>query len=438
MRRIVASAALVVLAALGAASTPVQRVQQAIHVDAHVTGGVWRLTGALPADGTINAGYVIIPKWAGQLDSTINMTSLLPQFQADVSFIFTPTVVDDDTFQWAVSAPSLAGQDLNIRLGGVWTSFTLSPTTPVAGTITLHANPLAKARYNFWSKWFRPYSLTGWSGASNRITFYGSTIFGNVELQLEPTVGAWGGRVMPTSVVVQEDGGQNRSGYWTTNGNGQVVGWRSLPRVAAGWVIFDAADIDRDGDDDLVLWDATGRRVGAWRMEGGAVVGWQGLGSVAAGYLPTAMHDVDEDGFADLIVRNEAASITGAYLMNGTRITGWRRLFHPPAGWATIGYADFDNDNLQDVIVWQPSSRALGMYRNLSGAWSWRRLGTLPVGQVAKGIGEFDDNGDFDVLTETTATRRLQALTFDDMAPTGARNVLTRPEGWTVRAVAAF
>jgi len=53
---------------------------------------------------------------------------------------------------------------------------------------------------------------------------------------------------MPTSVVVQEDGGQNRSGYWTTNGNGQVVGWRSLPRVAAGWVIFDAADIDRERD----------------------------------------------------------------------------------------------------------------------------------------------------------------------------------------------
>lgn len=74
---------------------------------------------------------------------------------------------------------------------------------------------------------------------------------------------------------------------WTNNGQGGFNS-TSLGTYAAGWVLFGAGDVDGDGQDDLLWFNATTCQFSYWAMQAGQHVGTNTI-SVPCGYHPLSI-----------------------------------------------------------------------------------------------------------------------------------------------------
>lgn len=164
-----------------------------------------------------------------------------------------------------------------------------------------------------------------------------------------------------------------------------------------------AADINKDGRGDLITNDRSRSRVFLFTDPAAPpselVVSGQVAG-VAAG-------DVDADGDADVVAVSLAARQLNTFLNDGNGV-----LAPAPAqdaGFASaVALRDLDNDSYPDAIVADQLSGESRVFQN-DQTGGWRPLEPLVSGDrlSALSAGDFDDDGRYDVIASGTNAYRL-------------------------------
>ncbi|HEV2474289.1 MAG TPA: VCBS repeat-containing protein, partial [Chthonomonadales bacterium] len=163
---------------------------------------------------------------------------------------------------------------------------------------------------------------------------------------------------------------QNRSGLLTPSNPGSPQ-----------WLVVGSADLDGDGHPDLILQNSatgaigyylmtgtTAKRIGLFNPSSPGSSDWRVVGAA----------DINGDGQADLIFQSRSSGTLAYWLLNGETVVG-TGLFSPSnpgsAAWRAVGLADIDDDGTPDMLFQKGSSGDLAYF--------------LLNGSVATSVGQF-------------------------------------------------
>jgi hypothetical protein len=235
----------------------------------------------------------------------------------------------------------------------------------------------------------------------------------------------------------QTDG---RLAVWFMNGTVETAGvplWPpSVPDTS--WKVVGSADLDLDGQTDLVWQNIADGRVATWLMNG--LTCREGLllspGQVAdTAWRIRAVGDFSGDGKPDLIWQHEAQGLVAIWIMNGLQLVDGRLLnmLAPGLTWQLAGGGDFNGDGYRD-LVWHD-----GVTGDIS---IWLMEGTtvanatlLPAGPghdtdyTLRAVGDIDGDGRPDLIWQHELHGLLVSWLMDGTTPRTA-------EWLTPRAVA--
>lgn len=156
---------------------------------------------------------------------------------------------------------------------------------------------------------------------------------------------------------------------WWRNDGGSPLSWSRLliDRDFEGASSIDAADVDGDGDFDLVGVARHADQVAWWRNDGGTPIRWtkHEIAQRQAGAWSVFSADVDGDGFNDVLAAVWFRDELTWFRNNGdTPVTWERHVVDPSLGGASAVFAaDIDDDGAlellgagfdeADIVVWE-------------------------------------------------------------------------------------
>ncbi len=182
-------------------------------------------------------------------------------------------------------------------------------------------------------------------------------------------------------------------------GNGTTFSVQPMvPEALPGWSVIGSADIDGDGNQDLVWTHPDSNSFEVWLMQGAAIK------AIRSHVLPgdtrlVTTGDFAADGKADVLVINAARELT-LWLGDGAGFTSQRLSITNPVapGWRAWGDVDMNNDGRADLL-WSTPATSYFEWWNMQGAQVQRASGaTPPVDQRVAGTGDFNGDGLADVL----------------------------------------
>ena len=195
---------------------------------------------------------------------------------------------------------------------------------------------------------------------------------------------------------------------WWRNDGGSPIGWDRFV-VAAGFdypTKVSIADIDRDGDLDLFSVAWRDRQIGWWRNDGGDPIAWTGsvIGEAFTGAHWVDAADVDGDGWVDVIGAAMNLGQIAWWRNGGQGSTEWQKITvtNSLSGAVSATAGDLDGDGDLDIAGagWSPSG-GMAWFENLDGdGVSWRRkIVEVGFGESSSAhIADVDGNGSLDVL----------------------------------------
>lgn len=139
------------------------------------------------------------------------------------------------------------------------------------------------------------------------------------------------------------------------------TGRATLP---SGWRVSGIGDIDGDGFNDLVLYNPTTQQVAFWYMSGTAVVNGAYAtmrdGSIATlpeGWEVAGAADIDGDGNVDIVLQNVTTGQVAVWFMNNNLVTAGALASETlPPGWQIAGNGDYNGDGITDLVLQNPST----------------------------------------------------------------------------------
>jgi hypothetical protein len=179
---------------------------------------------------------------------------------------------------------------------------------------------------------------------------------------------------------------------WYLNGSGGVTGGHYVsPAVPAGWNVVDTGDLNGDGYPDVLLWSPATRKMAVWYLHDNVIVaGAYSSIVLPAGWIPKALADN-----VNLITFEPATGKTRSNTLGSINsIIYSQPLPTIPPGWALRKVLDrnfggmtwfvLQNMSTGQVVIWYMSPD--GVFK---GAFPWP---TVPHGWVIADV--FDVNGD--------------------------------------------
>jgi hypothetical protein len=245
------------------------------------------------------------------------------------------------------------------------------------------------------------------------------------------------------------DGDGDRDLLWIHPTTGMVTGWimadgvlltsgqiGAPPSPAADWEIVATADMTGDGRDDLV-WrriDGGSGAVRVWEMDGLTRVNNVQIG-ISPGFAFLTMSELNDDGKADLIWRLPNGSLM-AWIGNGigapapAMISGGSPV---QSHWHCVAAPDLDGDGDRDLL-WRNQNNG-----NVNG---WLLEGTAKVGGglVAPAVGpmwdvadvrDVDADGDDDVVWRNLVTHTVNLWKMSKLVKTAGGSIGGVTDGWT-------
>ncbi|MBH8560060.1 FG-GAP-like repeat-containing protein [Hymenobacter negativus] len=190
-----------------------------------------------------------------------------------------------------------------------------------------------------------------------------------------------------------------RVGQFTTAVGGSGRGYfQAGADLVVGSSTYDVglADVDNDGDLDLLVVDANSRSVQIRLNDGSG--NFSGSQSVAAGYSAYSVTpgDVDGDGDLDLLVANFGGNSLSVCLNNGGGNFSPGQQVPVPAGSLGATLADVDGDGDLDLLSSSPYTSTVHVRVN-NGQGTFTGTQDVPVGGQNNGMATGDVDGDGDV-----------------------------------------
>ena len=176
-----------------------------------------------------------------------------------------------------------------------------------------------------------------------------------------------------------------------------------------------AADINGDGNADL-LWRNVGTgEVQVWFLKGATVQGKATFGQVSLDWQIVGVEDFNGDGRADILWQHSTEGWLALWYMgpDGLTAMSYSLLSIPQMtdpNWVIVGAGDINGDNVAD-IVWQSQSNGLLAAWLMSGSqvFSWSLLSTYTpdLNWKVMGVGDVEGNGLADLIWHNVATGQV-------------------------------
>jgi len=194
---------------------------------------------------------------------------------------------------------------------------------------------------------------------------------------------------------------------WFEHGGGVATSWtdRTISSGLNNPLSACAGDLDDDGDIDVVIaLEGPGRVV--WRRNvNGDGLTWQSavIDNAFAGASFTAIADVDRDGDMDVLAGARAAGLLAWWENIGGMATNWtrRNILTGPADLIDMKAMDYDRDGDVDLVGGYGSSDIIAWAENVDGfgrAWSAHTITTQAQDIASIALADFDEDGGIDVV----------------------------------------
>jgi hypothetical protein len=204
------------------------------------------------------------------------------------------------------------------------------------------------------------------------------------------------------------------------------------------------ADVDSDGDDDVLAGSLTENRIAWYESDGTSAPAFTEREISLDLEQPSALFwaDVDGDGLGDLLAAGEGDDTIAWYRNDGLSPPGFTGFVISTAaeGASAVFAADLDADDDADVlsassvdgkIAWDENDG------NAPPAFTERAIATDAAGAGSIFAVDFDDDGDVDVLATASAEDRIVWYENDGSAPPSFTERLIATDAAGARAVTA-
>jgi hypothetical protein len=167
-----------------------------------------------------------------------------------------------------------------------------------------------------------------------------------------------------------------------------------------GWKPVATGDFNKDNKVDIVATQTSGSGNRVWYMNGTSysrfvdLPSWAGSNAVAAG-------DFNKDGNADVVIYNRDSQWSGIWLMRGTEQVGWQDRSNLN-GLIPVAAADLSRDGTPDLILYSPADSTSRVDITNSGSPTVvlpTLSNTRPVG-----AGDFNRDGQVDLVTNNVVS----------------------------------
>ena len=195
---------------------------------------------------------------------------------------------------------------------------------------------------------------------------------------------------------------------WYENAAGNGTAWtrRTITTAAQGaWSVF-PGDMDGDGDLDVLSASIDDDKVAWYENTAGNGTAWtpRTISTIAAGALSVHAADVDRDGDLDVLSASFTDSKIAWYENTAGNGTAWTLITISTAaeGAAWVSTADVDADGDLDALAALVVADGVVWYENVGGvgdAWTPRTVATGVGTPLTVAAGDVDGDGDEDLVT---------------------------------------
>jgi len=221
---------------------------------------------------------------------------------------------------------------------------------------------------------------------------------------------------------------------WYENDGASPPGWtaRTISTSADGAESVFAADVDGDGDVDALSASFLDNTIAWYENDGASPPGWteRMISTTASDAMAVAAADVDGDGDTDVLSALYDVSTIAWYENDGASPPGWtpRTITATAFGARSVFAADVDGDGdldavsasqLDDTVAWYESDGASPP------GWTPRTISTAAASVSWVSSADVDGDGDADVLSASA----------DDDTIAWYENDGASPPGWTARTI---
>lgn len=212
----------------------------------------------------------------------------------------------------------------------------------------------------------------------------------------------------------------------------KTAGAQQLP---PGWQLAKVADFDGDGQPDYLIYYPEGAypavTLYVWYLNGttlrhGAILPW-----LPPGWRPVAVADLNGDGQLDLVVLNPFSRLLWVYLLHGAMLAGNAHINLNgvskvlPAGWNVAAALDCNGDGKPDLVLYNPTTGQTAVWYLNGAAYIGETSGpTIPAGWTLAGVADFNGDGQPDYLLFQAATRNTRIWTLHGMTLFSASTIV--------------
>ena len=167
------------------------------------------------------------------------------------------------------------------------------------------------------------------------------------------------------------------------NANGTTSSWVGIGAMSAGWQLCGASYITGDGNLDLIFQNGT--LLGYLEVNSsGQPMSWTGIGAMGTGWQLRSVASLDGTGRPDLIFQNGTA--LGALKVNTSGVpTAWAGIGAMGAGWTLSSAVDVNADGQPDLIFQSGTSLGALEVNSSLQPIAWHGIGSMGSGWTLPG-----------------------------------------------------
>jgi hypothetical protein len=208
-----------------------------------------------------------------------------------------------------------------------------------------------------------------------------------------------------------DDSDDYSDGFWVSDSRGARTdpSWTAsdIDTNADGAYDVHVADMDNDGDMDIISASYTDDTIAWYENDGAADPGWSAENIVTNvdGAIDVHVADMDNDGDLDIVSASDNDEIIAWYENDGATNPSWSKsnIYYGDDEWPSRVYiGDMDGDGDMDILSVSYNDDTIAWYENdgnVNPSWSASDIDTNADGAYDVFAADMDGDGDMDILS---------------------------------------